>query len=161
MALNLTISTILSILLTLCLFLQSEPTNSRPTNSPRHEEPHSGPSNSLPFSRQRSAITFSNNTPTRITTQLTGSKISAKTVCPATIKNVPVNPPNTLIATNTFISGASAVPIEQSNNIRIATLYALLLPNISAIGPHRKDDEPIASKTPAFVMLIISVVVEN
>lgn len=53
---------------------------------------------------------------------LTGSKISARIVCPAIIKKVPVNPPSTLIDVKVRKSGAAAAPTEQMNRTNMAVL---------------------------------------
>jgi hypothetical protein len=52
----------------------------------------------------------------------TGSKISARIVCPATMKKVPVNPLMIRIAINICKLIDTAVPAEQAQSTRIAAL---------------------------------------
>ena len=51
-----------------------------------------------------------------------GVKISARMVCPDTMKYVPVSPVIILIAVNDRISGATAVPIEPRSKTTMAAL---------------------------------------
>jgi hypothetical protein len=91
----------------------------------------------------------------------TGGKISAKIDWPATIKYVPVKPARMRIAVNIAILIDSAAPIEQRQRNRIAILYAHLRPINLPIGIQTREENPIASKTPALVAAIFSLVVEN
>lgn len=131
-------------------------TNGRPSNAPNHKETNGCSSNNL-------------HTPSAPMTLIrigeekrsTGSKISARIVCPETMNDVPVNPARVLIVVNMRILIAAAAPAEHPVSTKIATLYAYLRPRILPSGPQISDEKPIASSTPAFVALRISVVVLN
>ena len=65
------------------------------------------------------------------------------------------------LAVNTPIVGASAAPTEPTVITNIPTLYAIRLLLSSAIGDHRREEHPMAIRTPALVMLRISGVVRS
>lgn len=87
--------------------------------------------------------------------------MSARIVCPATIKYVPVNPAKTRMAAKVAMFGANAAPQEQAQIMKMATLYALCRPMSSPTGIHIKDENPMAIKTPELVTATDSWVVEN
>ncbi|GMF67340.1 unnamed protein product [Aspergillus oryzae] len=87
--------------------------------------------------------------------------MSARMVCPDTMNDVPVKPLNTRKAVNIFKSTAAPVAAEHTQSMKIAMLYESLLPIRLFKGPQISDEKPIASKTPALVMLRVSVVVLN
>lgn len=61
----------------------------------------------------------------------------------------------------TRIFGAKAVPTEHPHNTKIAAIYAFFLPSKTEMGPQMNEDMPIATNTPALVMLMMVVVVVN
>lgn len=75
------------------------------------------------------------------------------------MKEVPVKAVTSLLVVNTARLGAKAVPIEPTVMTNMAVLYAMRLLLSSAIGDHIKDEQPMARRTPAFVMFSISTVV--
>jgi hypothetical protein len=77
------------------------------------------------------------------------------------MKNVASNPARHLKATNVFISGATAAPIEHTIKRKIAHLYAMLRPKILLMGAQIKELMPMAHRMPAFEMLMTSPVVPN
>lgn len=91
----------------------------------------------------------------------TGSKISARTVWPETMNEVPVKPLNTLNAMNISSFIAAAVPAEHAQSIEMARLCDVRRPTNLFMGPHMRDEYPMATRTPALEMLIVSTVISN
>jgi hypothetical protein len=75
------------------------------------------------------------------------------------MKYVPVKPHSSLMAVNVAMFGATAAPMEGTNRKNMATLYAVLLPRMSLSGDHMREENPMATSTPALVMSRISEVV--
>lgn len=88
---------------------------------------------------------------------LTGSKMSAKIVCPATRKNGPVVPPMTQMAVKQAKLLDNADPIEHRVNREFASRYAVLRPRMLLVGSQIKADRAMAMKTPALAVLIACV----
>lgn len=85
--------------------------------------------------------------------------MSAISVCPATILNVPSNPAKILIAMNISKLILNAVPIEHKNKTQILALYAVRRPNVAASGAHTSEELPMTMRTPALHILMFSLVV--
>lgn len=92
---------------------------------------------------------------------LTGSNDSASISCPATRRNVPVNPTMILIAMNILALMARAAPIEKQKRMRMATRYAFRRPIKLRMGCQRNKDMPMAIWTHALAMWSVSTVVDS
>lgn len=93
---------------------------------------------------------------------LTGSKMSATTVWPATRKNGPVVPPITQKVVNNAMLGARAEPIAHAMIRVVATRYALRRPIIVPMGSQMRAERAMATKTPALaVLMLLGVVLKS